>query len=224
MDRYDEPWSDVILYTSLGKSLLHSESLCKSFCSHSSGAADITNGQGSMADTVRVSLSSAVSSSSHGSNHEDFDALGDVFIWGEGIGDGFLGGGSQRAGLTLTIMIDASLPKALESAVVLDVHNIACGSVESFKGENRDSRESNNGYPSSSSKFQVQASSKKIFSTSVPGLQFRLVPPGTGSTYQSAKLSVCGPPATERYRQKSAVNDRLSEKSTVGGRFWEISG
>ncbi|KAJ8485194.1 hypothetical protein OPV22_017679 [Ensete ventricosum] len=91
------------------------------------GAADITNGQGSMADTVRVSLSSAVSSSSHGSNHEDFDALGDVFIWGEGIGDGFLGGGSQRAGLTLTIMIDASLPKALESAVVLDVHNIACG-------------------------------------------------------------------------------------------------
>ncbi|CAL9071486.1 PH, RCC1 and FYVE domains-containing protein 1-like [Musa acuminata AAA Group] len=119
--------SDVILYTSPARSLLHSESLCKSFCSHSSGAADITNGQGSAVDTVRVSLSSAVSSSSHGSNHEDFDALGDVFIWGEGIGDGFLGGGLQRAGISSTIAIDASLPKALESTVVLDVHNIACG-------------------------------------------------------------------------------------------------
>ncbi|RRT78733.1 hypothetical protein B296_00026680 [Ensete ventricosum] len=86
------------------------------------------NGQASAVDTVRVSLSSAVSSSSHGSGHEDFDALGDVFIWGEGIGDGVLGGGLQRVGISSTTKIDASLPKALESAVVLDVHNLACGS------------------------------------------------------------------------------------------------
>ncbi|WOK96844.1 hypothetical protein Cni_G05552 [Canna indica] len=122
-------FSDVILYTAAApiKTLFHSESLGKSICSYSSGATDNTNGQVSAVDTVRVSLSSAVSSSSHGSGHEDFDALGDAFIWGEGIGDGFLGGGLQRIGSSSTAKIDASLPKALESAVVLDVHNIACG-------------------------------------------------------------------------------------------------
>ncbi|CAL9127600.1 unnamed protein product [Musa textilis] len=120
-------FSDVILYTAPARSLFHSESLGKSISSYSSGAADNANGQASAVDTVRVSLSSAVSSSSHGSGHEDFDALGDVFIWGEGLGDGVLGGGLQRVGISSTAKIDASLPKALESAVVLDVHNLACG-------------------------------------------------------------------------------------------------
>ncbi|XP_039034310.1 PH, RCC1 and FYVE domains-containing protein 1-like isoform X2 [Hibiscus syriacus] len=77
-------------------------------------------------DAFRVSLSSAVSSSSQGSGHDDGDALGDVFIWGEGTGDGVLGGGLHKVGSCGTKM-DSLLPKALESAVVLDVQNIACG-------------------------------------------------------------------------------------------------
>ncbi|KAJ7556571.1 hypothetical protein O6H91_05G088700 [Diphasiastrum complanatum] len=79
-------------------------------------------------DPFRVSLSSAVSSSSQGSGHEEGDALGDVFIWGEGVGEGFLGGGVHRIGSIGGGKMDALLPKALESAVMLDVHNIACGS------------------------------------------------------------------------------------------------
>ncbi|RRT47424.1 hypothetical protein B296_00032280 [Ensete ventricosum] len=47
---------------------------------------------------------------------------------------------------------------------------------------------------------------------------------GTGGTYRSVRLSVRGPPATGRYRQKSIVSGRLSEKSTVGSRFREKSG
>ncbi|PON75768.1 Zinc finger, FYVE-type, endofin [Parasponia andersonii] len=78
-------------------------------------------------DAFRVSLSSAVSSSSQGSGHDDGDALGDVFIWGEGTGDGVLGGGAHRVGNCFAGKVDSLLPKALESAVVLDVHYIACG-------------------------------------------------------------------------------------------------
>ncbi|MBA0739951.1 hypothetical protein Gogos_013176 [Gossypium gossypioides] len=77
-------------------------------------------------DAFRVSLSSAVSSSSQGSGHDDGDALGDVFIWGEGTGDGALGGGLHKVD-SCGIKMDSFLPKALESAVVLDVQNIACG-------------------------------------------------------------------------------------------------
>ncbi|XP_042470728.1 PH, RCC1 and FYVE domains-containing protein 1-like isoform X1 [Zingiber officinale] len=119
--------SDVILCTAPTKDSFHSHSLCKPTYSYSSGATDVSYGQGSVTDTVRVSLSSTVSSSSHGSGHDSFDALGDVFIWGEGIGDGLLGGGLQRTGNLSTTNMDAMLPKALESAVLLDVHNIACG-------------------------------------------------------------------------------------------------
>lgn len=78
-------------------------------------------------DAFRVSLSSAVSSSSQGSGHDEGDALGDVFIWGEGTGDGILGGGHHRVGSCFGAKLDSLLPKALESAVVLDVQNIACG-------------------------------------------------------------------------------------------------
>ncbi|KAL8246137.1 hypothetical protein R6Q59_007353 [Mikania micrantha] len=67
-------------------------------------------------DAYRVSSSSAFSSSSQGSGHNDGEALGDVFLWGEITADG---GPNAK--------IDSLLPKALESAVVLDVQNIACG-------------------------------------------------------------------------------------------------
>ncbi|PIN00158.1 putative protein, contains RCC1 domain [Handroanthus impetiginosus] len=86
-----------------------------------------SNTRTSGAETFRVSLSSAISSSSQGSCNEDFDNLGDVFIWGEGIGNGVMGGGVIKVDGSSNMKIDALLPKALESIVVLDVHNIACG-------------------------------------------------------------------------------------------------
>ncbi|XP_072953082.1 PH, RCC1 and FYVE domains-containing protein 1-like isoform X1 [Typha angustifolia] len=121
-------FSDVILYTAPSKNSFNSDTVSNSVNSLPCGGADNSNERSSAVDNIRVSLSSAVSSSSHGSFHEDFDALGDVFIWGEGVGDGILGGGSHRVGNSSASKIDASLPKALDSAVVLDVHNIACGS------------------------------------------------------------------------------------------------
>ncbi|BBM99881.1 hypothetical protein MPTK1_1g24610 [Marchantia polymorpha subsp. ruderalis] len=84
-------------------------------------------GGGPPIDAFRVSMSSAVSSSSQGSGQEENEALGDVFMWGEGMGDGFLGGGVHKLSSASGGKMDALLPKALESAVVLDVQNIACG-------------------------------------------------------------------------------------------------
>ncbi|KAL5720035.1 hypothetical protein ACHQM5_012746 [Ranunculus cassubicifolius] len=106
-----------------------SDSASASVHSVSSGGSDGINGhvRGMPMDAFRVSLSSAVSSSSQGSGHDDGDALGDVFIWGEGIGDAVLGGGTHRVGNSSGVKMDSLLPKALESAVVLDVQNIACG-------------------------------------------------------------------------------------------------
>lgn len=79
-------------------------------------------------EIVRISSSSAVSSSSHGSGHGDFDAMGDVFIWGEGIGNGILGGGLNRVEISSSTNIDSSQPKALIPASMLDVQSLACGS------------------------------------------------------------------------------------------------
>ncbi|EFJ18977.1 hypothetical protein SELMODRAFT_112120 [Selaginella moellendorffii] len=80
------------------------------------GAAAATSAAIPLDANFRVSMSSAVSSSSQGSGQEEGDALGDVFLWGESVGSGDGG-----------IKTDSLLPKALESAVVLDVHHIACG-------------------------------------------------------------------------------------------------
>ncbi|KAI3828986.1 hypothetical protein L1987_03099 [Smallanthus sonchifolius] len=95
----------------------------------SSGGSDSMHNhlRGIGVDAFRVSLSSALSSSSQGSGHDDGDALGDVFIWGEYTGDGVVGGGPHKANSCFDIKIDSLLPKALESAVVLDVQNVACG-------------------------------------------------------------------------------------------------
>ncbi|KAK9277182.1 hypothetical protein L1049_006721 [Liquidambar formosana] len=120
-------FSDIVSFTAAAKSNTQAESVTNSLSSLSSVVVDNSNGRSSAAETFRVSLSSAVSSSSQGSCNEDFDALGDVFIWGEGIGDGMLGGGMHRVGSSSSTKMDALLPKALESTVVLDVHNIACG-------------------------------------------------------------------------------------------------
>ncbi|KAJ8551330.1 hypothetical protein K7X08_000700 [Anisodus acutangulus] len=125
----DKAFSDVILYAVPPKGFFPSDSANASVNSMSSGGSDSVHGQmkGIGMDNFRVSLSSAVSSSSQGSGHDDGDALGDVFIWGEGTGDGVLGSGPHRVSSSFGAKLDSLFPKALESAVVLDVQNIACG-------------------------------------------------------------------------------------------------
>ncbi|KAH9620066.1 hypothetical protein KSS87_009685 [Heliosperma pusillum] len=120
--------SDVNLYTMPAKNFIPQGS-ASSTHSLTTGGFDVLNGRsrGAGVDTFRVSLSSAVSSSSHGSGHDDGDALGDVYIWGEGAGDAILGGGSHRLGSSLGVKLDSYKPKALDSAVLLDVQNVACG-------------------------------------------------------------------------------------------------
>ncbi|XVF69472.1 hypothetical protein PTKIN_Ptkin11bG0085000 [Pterospermum kingtungense] len=124
----DKAFSDVILYAVPPKGFFPPDSASASVHSLSSGGSDSVHGHmKTMAmDAFRVSLSSAVSSSSQGSGHDDADALGDVFIWGEGTGDGVLGGGLHKVG-SCGAKMDSLLPKALESSVVLDIQNIACG-------------------------------------------------------------------------------------------------
>lgn len=101
---------------------------------HSTGSdvgSDSVNHQmrGVSMEAFRMSMSSQVSSSSQGSGQDENDSLGDVFMWGEGIGDGFLGGGLHRTvtGGVHGVKMDALLPKPLDSAVVLDVQHVACG-------------------------------------------------------------------------------------------------
>ncbi|KAF2322509.1 hypothetical protein GH714_017362 [Hevea brasiliensis] len=120
--------SDVELYVVAPKVLCPPESACGSVHSVSSGGSEAMNGRlkGMSVDAFRVSLSSAVSSSSQGSGHDDSDALGDVYIWGEGTGDGIIGGGVHGVGGS-GVRIDSFVPKALESAVLLDVQTMACG-------------------------------------------------------------------------------------------------
>nr|GMD91127.1 ultraviolet-B receptor uvr8 [Ipomoea batatas] len=95
----------------------------------SHAALDLTNMQvkPSNSDVYRVSVSSAPSTSSHGSAPDDCDALGDVYIWGEVICDNIVKVGPEKDTSTVTTRADVLLPRPLESHVVLDVHHIACG-------------------------------------------------------------------------------------------------
>ncbi|XVE85886.1 hypothetical protein DITRI_Ditri17bG0127600 [Diplodiscus trichospermus] len=124
-NRLGKAYADIITHTALTKSASQPDLV--HFGLVSAGSVENSNSRSSGADASRVSLSGAVSSSSHGSSHESFDALGDVFMWGQGIADGVLGGGVHKVGDSFDSKMDALLPKALESTVVLDVHNIACG-------------------------------------------------------------------------------------------------
>ncbi|KAF5185133.1 Regulator of chromosome condensation (RCC1) family protein [Thalictrum thalictroides] len=78
----------------------------------------------STGDGYRLSVSSAPSSSSQGSGPDDIESLGDVYVWGKVWSDGSQVEGSLKSFPSQT---DVLLPKALESDVVLDVHQIACG-------------------------------------------------------------------------------------------------
>ncbi|XP_047178682.1 PH, RCC1 and FYVE domains-containing protein 1-like isoform X1 [Vigna umbellata] len=124
-NRWVKAFSEIISFNAASKGSSQAESIANS--SLSSGSADNSSNRNSSSEAFRVSLSSAVSSSSQGSYHEDFDSLSDIFIWGEGIGNGILGGGVHRVGALSSSEMDAFLPKALESKLVLDVQSISCG-------------------------------------------------------------------------------------------------
>ncbi|KAE9618312.1 hypothetical protein Lal_00047594 [Lupinus albus] len=83
--------------------------------------------KGSSSDVFRVSVSSAPSTSSHGSAPDDYDALGDVYIWGEVICESFVKVGADKSVSYVSPRADVLLPRPLESDVVLDVLQIACG-------------------------------------------------------------------------------------------------
>ncbi|XVF66478.1 hypothetical protein PTKIN_Ptkin10aG0038600 [Pterospermum kingtungense] len=79
----------------------------------------------SAGDGFRISVSSTPSCSSGGSGGpDDIESLGDVYVWGEVWSDGVTPDGSVSS---VPTKIDALTPKPLESNVVLDVHQIACG-------------------------------------------------------------------------------------------------
>ncbi|KAI9086585.1 hypothetical protein K1719_031446 [Acacia pycnantha] len=115
---------------------LNSNSPAKSFVpentsnsERSHAPSDPTNMQvkGSGSDAFRVSVSSAPSTSSHGSAPDDCDALGDVYIWGEVFCENIVKVGADRNANYFSSRADVLLPRPLESNVVLDVHHIACG-------------------------------------------------------------------------------------------------
>ncbi|TKY51381.1 E3 ubiquitin-protein ligase HERC1 [Spatholobus suberectus] len=83
--------------------------------------------KGSSSDVFRVSVSSAPSTSSHGSAPDDYDALGDVYIWGEVICENVVKVGAEKNASYFSPRTDILLPRPLESNVVLDVLQIACG-------------------------------------------------------------------------------------------------
>ncbi|KMZ61630.1 Regulator of chromosome condensation (RCC1) family protein [Zostera marina] len=79
-------------------------------------------GRVSNGDGFRMSVSSAISSSSQGSGPDDCESLGDVYVWGEIWCDS-----SDITPNSICTKTDVLLPKSLESNVVLDVHQISCG-------------------------------------------------------------------------------------------------
>ncbi|XP_010551689.1 PREDICTED: uncharacterized protein LOC104822243 [Tarenaya hassleriana] len=75
-------------------------------------------------DGFRISVSSTPSCSSGVSGPDDIESLGDVYVWGEVWSDGILPDGTVSSA---TVRTDVLTPRPLESNVVLDVHQIACG-------------------------------------------------------------------------------------------------
>ncbi|MQM05858.1 hypothetical protein Taro_038674, partial [Colocasia esculenta] len=90
---------------------------------------DVTNMhvKGASSDVFRISVSSAPSTSSHGSGQDDSDTLGDIYIWGEVICDNSAKIGADKDPIPSSARTDVLLPKLLESNVVLDVQQVACG-------------------------------------------------------------------------------------------------
>ncbi|KAI3816471.1 hypothetical protein L1987_16169 [Smallanthus sonchifolius] len=78
----------------------------------------------SNADGYRISVSNTPSCSNHTSGYDDIESLGDVFLWGEVWSDVGSSDGSVNA---FPSKSDVTIPRLLESNVVIDVHQIACG-------------------------------------------------------------------------------------------------
>ncbi|XP_052190619.1 PH, RCC1 and FYVE domains-containing protein 1-like isoform X2 [Diospyros lotus] len=76
----------------------------------------------SIGDGFRISVSSTPSTSSQGSGPDDIESLGDVYVWGEVWCDT-----TDESMPSYPTKTDVLIPKPLESNVVLDVHQIACG-------------------------------------------------------------------------------------------------
>ncbi|KAH6816288.1 Regulator of chromosome condensation family protein [Perilla frutescens var. frutescens] len=76
------------------------------------------------ADGFRISVSSTPSCSSQSSGPDDIESLGDVYLWGEIWSDGV---DTDVTGKPVAIKTDVLTPKPLETNIVLDVHQIACG-------------------------------------------------------------------------------------------------
>ncbi|KAK8710724.1 hypothetical protein V6N13_146037 [Hibiscus sabdariffa] len=121
--RLGKAFSEVLSYTSVINSLTQTEPVVKHASSLSLGGFE----NSSVVDSFRSSVSSAVSTSSQKSSLEDFNAIGGVFIWGEGTGNGLLGGSHKTQ--TSVTRIDALSPKALKSTVLLDARNMSCGNT-----------------------------------------------------------------------------------------------
>ncbi|KAA3467926.1 Zinc finger, FYVE-type [Gossypium australe] len=112
-----------------GVALDFSPSVASSSASIDLGGSDAGSERASMqvrssgADGFRISVSSTPSCSSVGSGGpDDIESLGDVYVWGDVWADG-----SDGTVSTVSPKIDVLTPKPLESNVVLDVHQIACG-------------------------------------------------------------------------------------------------
>ncbi|RXH83889.1 hypothetical protein DVH24_013134 [Malus domestica] len=162
----DKALSDVILYAVPPKGFFPSDSASASVHSVSSGGSDSVHGQmKAMAmDAVRVSLSSAVSSSSQGSGHDDGDALGDVFMWGEGTGDGVL---DSRSRVQLARFSSMESLKHVETRSSKKNKKLEFNSSRVSPVPNGGSQW---GALNISKPFNpVFGSSKKFFSASVPG-------------------------------------------------------
>ncbi|KAL9317636.1 hypothetical protein ACSQ67_014153 [Phaseolus vulgaris] len=105
----------------------HSENTVNFERSHAPSNPSNMQVKGSSSDVFRVSVSSAPSTSSHGSAPDDYDALGDVYIWGEVICENVVKVGADKSASYFSPRTDVLLPRPLESNVVLDVLQISCG-------------------------------------------------------------------------------------------------
>ncbi|XP_014514003.1 PH, RCC1 and FYVE domains-containing protein 1 isoform X1 [Vigna radiata var. radiata] len=105
----------------------HSENTVNFDRSHAPSNPSNMQVKGSSSDVFRVSVSSAPSTSSHGSAPDDYDALGDVYIWGEVICENVVKVGADKSASYFSPRTDILLPRPLESNVVLDVLQISCG-------------------------------------------------------------------------------------------------
>ncbi|RWV91688.1 hypothetical protein GW17_00046002 [Ensete ventricosum] len=111
-------------------------------------------------------------------------------------------------------------PSAVDLAVDDRLREIDCRwSIEGEKGKRRRGGRRKKYLVPSSLARRPRLWVVRVSSSPASRLQFRPVLPDTGGTYRSARLPVCGLPATGRFRQKSTVGGRLKKKSIVGGRL-----